>query len=168
MEIFILLVIVIFGGVFYWIRTNNSESNREQAPTSLPSYPQPSSVSKPKKIELNLTENKKIDNEITSDTITLISKSSFARDEFFASIDVIDGHHPEPLTIGKDDKIKSYTYLGFGDRYDSAQRSKEFKQLTKMFRECVDEIVAEMTADGWTTELASDTQSKRIFLLTRE
>lgn len=174
MEIFILLaLIVIVGGAYYWFNLRQSDEKVIDSPPQKSSYNQKSEFAdlmKPTKPKSSpkLTERKKIEGEITSDAVTLIAESSSGRDEFFGWIDIIDGHHTEPSANRDYEKVQSWEYLGFGDRFDSNQRGKDFDQLRKQFWQKVDGISANMASENWTSEVSSDSGGKQIIFLTRQ
>lgn len=169
----VIVVIAMIGGVVYYLFGRRNKPS-DEAPTAQPtsSYTQKSEYAdlmKPvAKSSARLIDHKQIEGEITTDTVTLVSKLTYSRDEFYAWIDIIDEHHANPPTDRQYDKIQSWEYLGGADRFDARQRQRDFDRLIKLFRERVDEIIAEMSADGWSSELSSDSNGKRIFLLTRQ
>lgn len=172
MDFLILVVIIaVIGGAVYWFNTRQNEESDQPVQSRTSSYNQQSEYAdlmKLKKSTIQLREHKKIEGTISSNSVTLISELSYSRDEFYGWIDIIDGYHDTPPTDRSYDKVKSWEYLGFADRNNASQRSKDFNDLVALFRKEVDAIIQEMTKDRWTSDLTLDDNGKRVFVLTRD
>jgi|GEM_PF-2716631 len=170
----VIVAILVAGVLLYKLSDKLKEYKRKsESYSSKPpgnSYNQKSEYAdlmKPQKSNATLKEHKKIEGEITSDTVTLITKSGSGRDEFFGWIDIIDGHHTEPSVSRDYEKIQSWEYLGSGDRFDASQRSRDFKQLRTQLKQKVDRLIATMSSDSWTSEISSEDEKQQIYLLSR-
>ncbi len=171
--IIILILFAVIGGIGFYVvetRFHKPKDNKPKfvhpAPTKKKTTPYQRETAKPSTAQLSMS--KKLDNEITTGTVTLVADITFSRDEGYGWVDIYEGHHADPPAHHETSgKIQSWKFLGSGDRYNSQQRSADFQHLREKFDENVESILAQFIADGWTAEPISTENRKHIHLLSR-
>ncbi|MFC1960521.1 hypothetical protein ACFLYO_07415 [Chloroflexota bacterium] len=119
----------------------------------------------------SLSKKIKVDGSITSNQATLVASYFSSRDEFLGTIEVLASHHTGEAACNRQKRtapvIKSWQFLGSGDRYDARKRSADFKRLAEDFQDETLTIVAEYEAQGWRVEPVTIDTSNDIYHLSR-
>ncbi len=169
-----ILIIIIIGIVKLALFLNKRSQEQtktdrpiKRKPYNMRSKNTPSSMQSPPKLSKKL----KIDADITTDQVTLMSSHSSGRDEFLGMVEVVDRHHYTKSEVHNYQRntgsLKSWQFLGFGDRYDSRQRATDFDSLAKLFRIETQTIISEFRAKGWTVTLHPTDSNEEIYHLSR-
>lgn len=169
-----ILIIIIIGliklALFFNKRSQTQNQNNrpiKSKPYNMRPRNTPSSKQPPPKLSKKL----KTDADITSDQVTLMSSHSSGRDEFLGTVEVVNGHHNTKTEVDNyrhnSGSLKSWQFLGFGDRYDSNQRASDFDSLAKLFRAESQTIISEFRAQGWTVTLHPTDSNEEIYHLNR-
>lgn len=172
--LFVLMILglIALGGLVVYIIETRFHKPRDNQPffAKRKFKPKRKSTYEPETMEpstAKLQMRKKLDNEITVDTITLVADISFNRDECYGWVDIWEAHQLPPPAHHESDKLQSWAFSGSGDRHNSLQRGADFDYLAKQFKNYVDIIISQFSADGWTYESVTETGRKRVYLLSR-
>lgn len=113
----------------------------------------------------------KVNNEISSDQVTLVARYLAARDEFWGGIEILNGHL-SCTAAGRSqlrdlDILKSWEFGGGADRYDFKKRAAEFTELIQLFEAEAQTVVSDFREQGWTVELSSKDNVGEVYHLKR-
>jgi len=168
-----LLIIIIIGiiklGLF--LNKRSEDQRKKNLHIASKSYNTRSTYRPPQESKPKLSKTVKTDVDITSDQVTLVASYISGRDEFYGVIEVLDGHYSTEDDIKVDKReselLKSWGFLGFGDRYDAGQRSSDFADLAQQFKIEAQNIISEFREQGWVIEQSPISSKNDIYHLSR-
>jgi hypothetical protein len=169
-----IIIIIILGIVPFVIFLNRWSENKRQKSLSkhkASSRTRSTNATSSKKSKPKLIKKVKNDGDITSDQVKLLTDHISARDEFVGVVEVLDGHYntEDDIKVYKDEGelLKSWQFLGFGDRYDANQRGSDFSHLAQQFKVEVQHIISEFREQGWTIEQSLTSSKEDVYHLSR-